>query len=255
MKAKLCRALALGASSVAIFGAFAVAETIAKPIPALEVTQILNRIFLGKILAEDEIQTGELVKIDESTMRSILGQPISTHPLTEAAADVARSALGSQGVPYEMRAALGAYEETFRFDPSAVTTYETAVPVYDQILGSQEQATQELVAAIAVQQDSDAQARAAVGDAVELSQSSAGQTQALMAGNQINAAVHGKLSAISAGWQASAYQEARRAAAEQAEIRAAQAQRSYDTRDFVTGAYPGPVATPPTQSFTGYLGM
>lgn len=229
---------------------------------ATEITQVLNKVLLTKQLTEQEVHTAQLVKIDEQTMLSILSLPTSTHGMTEAAVDIARTALGSQGMPYETGSALGVHEDTFMFDSDAVLTQDTVMPVFGGFMNAQDQAAMESVASIAAQQEASAAARQAVDLAVDLSQGSLGQTQALMAGNQINAATFGKLDSIQTGIQSNNYLEARRVAAEQAEKRATYVQRNHDTRDFITGPYQSGVSDGTShspnvgaESPNGFLGM
>jgi hypothetical protein len=220
---------------------------------ASEGTQVLNNIILGNQLSEDVVHTEKLFAIDEQTMLAVLAQPINTHGMTRTAVSIAREALGSQGIPYEIGAALGTHEQTFMFDPGAVVSQETVMPVVGLFMDSQDQAARESVASIAAQQNAADAAREAVDQAVSLSQGSEGQTQALMAGNQINAATFGKLDSIQTGIQSANYLDARKAAAEQADLRASWVQRNHDTRDFLTGPMPtaGGAAAGATPGFTG----
>jgi len=204
---------------------------------ATEITQVLNKVLLGKQLTEQEVHTEKLFAIDEQTMRAIMGQRQNTHGMNEAAMDIARQSLGSLGVPYEMRSALLEYQNIFMFDPSAVVSQSTVMPIFGGFMDAQDQAAQESIAAITEQQRASEEARVAVERQISLSQGSEGTTQALMAGNQIAGAQFGKLDQIQVGLQAGNYMEARRVAAEQADLRAAYVQRNFDTRDFITGPY------------------
>jgi|tagenome__1003787_1003787.scaffolds.fasta_scaffold20706331_2 hypothetical protein len=253
-KGRLRKALCVSAAAVACFGAFAAQPHYANAVFALEITQLLNNALLGKQLTEQEIHTEKLFAIDEQTMLAVLSQPINTHGMTQAAVNVARAALGSEGMPYDAGTALGVHEETFAFDPAAVTSQETVMPVFGMFMDAQDQAARESVASIAAQQESSEEAREAVDEAVSLSQGSEGTTQALMAGNQINAATFGKLDSIQTGIQSSNYLQARVAAAEQADLRTAYIQRNFDTRDFITGPYQAAGSSGATAVPSGFIG-
>lgn len=246
---------ALCASAGCLFAAFAVATTQAQvtgPIAldnipiiknlkkgfATETTQWFNNLLLSQQLHEDLLQTGQLVKIDEQTMRSLLTQPVNTHEETERAVDAVRMVLGAAGVPYWVIDAIGDHEVIFNPDPAEVITYDKLLRVARRMMDAQDRAILDAVISVATQSGAAEVARDAVEEAVGLSQDSLGQTQAIVAGNQINAAVFGKLDSIQSGLQAAAYAQARKDAAAQAELRIADTQRAHDTRDFITGPYP-----------------
>lgn len=218
-------------------GAEVVKPSSAHAVFALEVTQILNRILLGKQLVEQE-------EINEQTLFAILPQTTNLNSLNQAAGEIAREALGSQGMPYELGAALGAHQDTFRFDPAEVYSWETVMPRYGMFMDELDRAAFENVAAIAQQQEAALAQRDAVAEQVALSQTSLGANQALMVNNQLLGANVSTLQQIEAGMQSRNYIESRRVAAEMADLRSAYAQRSYDTRDFITGPMPAAGAGP-----------
>lgn len=225
------------AIAVPLYGAFFAEPKEAMAIFALEPTQILNKILLGKQLAEQEVHTAELTMIDEQTMRSILAQPISTYGTTDQAARIASRALESMGMPYGSNA-VSEHEDIFSVRPQAATSPEAVAETLARLQQEEDRAVMETVATAAAQRDAAETARKAVSQSVDLSQGSAGQTQALMAGNQINAATFEKLGAMETGMQAANYMQARERAAELAKERLSDLQKSYDTRDFITGPYP-----------------
>lgn len=239
---------ALALVAVLGVGAAVVAPSNAHAIFALEVTQILNKIFLGKQLIEQEA-------INEQTFLAILPQSANLNGLNQMAGEIAREALGSEGMPYDLGAALGAHTEIFQFDPAEVYSWETVMPRYGMFMDELDRAAFENVAAIAQQQEAALAQRDAVAEQVALSQTSLGANQSLMVANQLSGATVSTLQQIEAGMQSKNYIESRKVAAEMADLRAAYAQRSYDTRDFITGPMPAAGAGPGGGGGGGFPGM
>lgn len=235
MKGKIASVAVTGAVAAAFL---AVTPAVSEAFFALEATQWINKGLLFEQLTEDKVQSSELMTIDQQTYRSILNLPQNTHGMNEAAMEVARSALGMEGMPYELGAALGTHERTFVYDPALVQSHETIMQVYEPLVVEKQRAARENVAAIALQQEAATEAREAVADQVGLSQGAQGQTQALMAGNQIQAANFGKLDQMQAAIQAQNYLASRQAAAIETSTKVGLDQRNFDTRDFLTGPMP-----------------
>lgn len=233
------RSLALGVSLAAVLGlgAVAVKPTDAYAIFAQEGTQILNKVFLGKQLVQQEI-------ISEQTLLAILPQAANLNGLNNEANRIARRALGSLGVPYELIAALGTHQRTYRFDPDDVISWSTVMPRYGMFMDELDRAAFENVAAIAEQQEAALAQQQAVAEQVALSQTSVGANQALMVSNQLHGATISTLQQIQSGLQAGNYIESRKIAGDMADLRAAYMQRNYDTRDFLTGPMPAAGAGP-----------
>lgn len=237
---RLRRLMALSVATVACYSAFGIAPKTAEAFFALEATQWLNKIMLGKQLAEQEIHTEKLFAIDEQTMRSVMALPFNTHGASRAAANLARDALSSQGMPYGMASALTEHARIFFISPEAALSPSRVVRTMGTLMEEEDRAIMESVYSVASQRDAASAASRAIEEAVSLSQGSMGQTQATMAGNQINAGVFSKLEAMETGVQAANYMQARTRAAELTEAKIAGYQQNYDTRDFVSGAYPAP---------------
>jgi hypothetical protein len=228
---------------------FGIKVSVSLPGVAQEATQILNKILLGKQLIEQEM-------INEQTLLAILPQGADLNGLNQVAGEIARDALGSLGMPYELGAALGTHTATFQFDPAEVYSWETVMPRYGLFMDELDRAAFENVAAIAQQQEAALAQRAAVDAQVALSQTSLGANQALMVSNQLAGATISTLQQIEAGLQSKNYIESRKVAAEMADLRAAYAQRSYDTRDFITGPMPSAGAGPGGAGGAGsFVGM
>lgn len=240
MKNGLRKTLALTVAAAACFAAFGVQPKDANAWFATEATQLLNNVLLGDQLTEDKVQTEKLFEIDEQTMRAVMSQPISTYGATRAATLVARGALQSQGMPYDTAAALSEHARIFFVSPEAALTPSRVVRTLGTMTAEEDRAIMEVVSAAASQRDAATAAARAMERAIDLSQQSEGQTQALMAGNQINAGVFSKLEAMETGFQTSNYMQARARSAELTERKIAGYQQNYDTRDFITGPYPAP---------------
>ncbi len=241
MKNCLRKTLALSVATAACFAAFGVTPKDASAIVwATEFTQVLNNVLLGKQLTEQEVHTEKLFEIDEQTMRAVLTQPISTYGATRAATLIARDALESQGMPYGTAAALSEHARIFFVSPEAALSPSRVVRTLSTMTQEEDRAIMEVVSAAAAQRDAATAAARAMERAIDLSQRSEGQTQALMAGNQINAGVFSKLEAMETGFQTSNYMQARARSADLTEAKIAGYQQHHDTRDFLTGAYPAP---------------
>lgn len=207
---------------------------------ATEGTQVLNNIILGGQLGEAIQHTSSLFGIDAQTMRAVLGLPMNTYGASRAASMIARDVLESQGMPYDMAAAISEHARIFMVSPDAALSPYRVTRTIETLIQEEDRAIFESVSATAAQRDASNMARDAMEEAIGLSQGSWGQTQAIMAGNQVNAGVFGKLEAIEAGQQAANYREARARAAEVTDMKIGAYQRHADTRDFLTGAYPAP---------------
>lgn len=240
MNNRLRKALALTAATAACYSAFGFSPKSAEAFFALEATQWLNKILLGKQLTELEIHTEKLFEIDEQTMRAVMSQPISTYGASRAATMIARDALASQGMPYDTAAALSEHARIFFVSPDAALSPSRVVRTLGTLTAEEDRAIMEVVSAAASQRDAATAAARAMERAIDLSQQSEGQTQALMAGNQINAGVFSKLEAMETGFQTQNYMQARARASELTEAKIAGYQQNYDTRDFLTGPYPAP---------------
>ena len=234
------RLMALSVATVACYSAFGVAPKSAEAFFALEATQWLNKLLLGKQLTEQEIHTEKLFEIDEQTMRAVLSQPISTYGATRAATLIASDALESQGMPYRQASALSEHARIYFISPDAALSPARVVRTVGTLMQEEDRAIMEVVSVTTAQRDAAQASARAMERAVDLSQQSEGQTQALMAGNQINAGVFSKLEAMETGIQSANYMQARARAAELTEAKIAGYQQNYDTRDFLTGPYPAP---------------
>lgn len=240
MKNGLRKTLALTVAAAACFAAFGVQPKDANAWFATEATQLLNNVLLGDQLTEDKVQTNKLFEIDEQTMRAVMSQPISTYGASRAATMIARDALASQGMPYDTAAALSEHARIFFVSPDAALSVNRLVRTLGTLTAEEDRAIMEVVSAAASQRDAATAAARAMERAIDLSQQSEGQTQALMAGNQINAGVFSKLEAMETGFQTQNYMQARARSAELTERKMAGYQQNYDTRDFITGPYPAP---------------
>ena len=253
-KNRIRKVLCLTVATVACFGAFGVQPKYANAFFALEATQWINKLLLADQLDEQKMHTQKLFAIDEQTMLSILRQPISTYGASRAASIIASDALESQGMPYDTASALSEHARLFFVSPDAALTPLRVVRTVGRIVDEQDRAVLESVASVTAQRDAAHAAQRAMIEAVELSQASQGQTQALQAGNQINAGIFSKLEAMEAGFQSANYMEARKQAADLTEAKMAGYQQNYDTRDFITGPYPAPEGSE-IGSFSGFFGM
>ena len=240
MKIRLRKTMALTAATAACFAAFGVQPKEANAWFATEATQLLNNVFLSKQLTEQEIHTEKLFEIDEQTMRAVLSQPISTYGATRAATLIASDALESQGMPYRQASALSEHARIYFISPDAALSPARVVRTVGTLMQEEDRAIMEVVSVTTAQRDAAQASARAMERAVDLSQQSEGQTQALMAGNQINAGVFSKLEAMETGVQSANYMQARARAAELTEAKIAGYQQNYDTRDFITGPYPAP---------------
>jgi hypothetical protein len=225
-------------------GADIATETIAKIMGkggrATEGTQVLNNVILGGQLGEQIQQTFKLFGIEQQTLLSVLRQPINTYGAARAASMIARDALASQGMPYDVASALSEHARLFFISPDAALNPSRVVRTMNVVVGEQDRAILESVSSVASQRDAANALREAIEEAVELSQSSVGQTQGIQAGNQINAAIFSQMQAVEAGQQAANYMQARQQAAQLTEVKMSGYQRHADTRDFLTGPYPAP---------------
>jgi hypothetical protein len=225
-------------------GADIATETIARIMGkggrATEGTQVLNNVILGGQLGEQIQHTTSLFGIDAQTMRAVLGLPMNTYGASRAASMIARDVLESQGMPYDMAAAISEHARIFMVSPDAALSPYRVTRTLETLIQEEDRAIFENVSTVAAQRDASNMARDAMEEAVNLSQGAWGQTQAIMAGNQVNAGVFGKLEAIEAGQQSANYREARARAAEITDMKIGAYQRHADTRDFLTGAYPAP---------------
>lgn len=221
---------------------------------ATEGTQVLNNVILGGQLGEQIQQTFKLFGIEQQTLLSVLQQPINTYGAARAASMIARDALASQGMPYDMASALAEHARLFFISPDAAINPSRVVRTMGAMVEEQDRAILESVSSVASQRDAAYALQQAMEEAIELSQSSIGQTQGIQAGNQINAAIFSQLQAVEAGQQAANYMEARRQAAELTQVKITGYQLNHDTRDFITGPYPAP-ETGGAVSVGGFLGM
>lgn len=239
-KNRIRKVLCLTVATAACFAAFGVAPKDAAAWRATEWTQILNKILLGKQLSEQEVHTQKLFEIDEQTMRAVLSQPINTYGASKAASMIARDALASQGMPYDTASALSEHARLYFISPDAALTPHRVVRTVGRIIEEEDRAIMESVATVTAQRDAAYAAQRAMQEAIRLSQQSQGQTQALQAGNQINAGVFSKLEAMETGIQSANYMQARQHAAELTKAKIDAYQQHHDTRDFITGPYPAP---------------
>jgi hypothetical protein len=194
---------------------------------------------LGCLVEDAPLKVQRLIeKVDEQTMLAIIAQEHNVFPDYAAIASAARRIAGNQGLPYGHGAALGEHERVYLDPPRPRMSVEETMRKAGVLTSRSERVATDAVSVLTRAHEAAERDAGVLSGLVDLSQGSLGTTQAVQAGNQIEAANNAKLDQIRAAQTSLAYVEARRLAAEEAERRLMFQQRHDDTRDFLTGPMP-----------------